>query len=131
MFHRRSSSRNSRKSFSSNGRFAGHISQIPNVGDYFLHSFAGESLIIVRGGPDIVRAHFNVCRHRGSQLTKAACGNVKLLICPYHQWAYELNGGLKRAPMMPDGECIDYDKLALKSASVEIWAGMIFHQSVA
>lgn len=99
---------------------------IPNVGDYFLHTFAGESLIIVRESAEIVRAHHNVCRHRGSQLTKAESGNVKLFVCPYHQWSYALDGGLKRAPMMPDVECIDYDKLALKSASAEVWAGMIF-----
>jgi len=106
--------------------FAGHVSQIPNVGDYFLHSYVGESIIVVREGPETVRAHFNVCRHRGSQLTRADQGNVKRLTCPYHQWTYELSGQLKRAPMMPDAECIDYDKLALRSASVEIWAGMIF-----
>ncbi|RUU71347.1 Rieske (2Fe-2S) protein, partial [Mesorhizobium sp. M2C.T.Ca.TU.009.01.2.1] len=75
--------------------FAGHVSQIPNVGDYFLHTFAGESLIIVRESAETVRAHFNVCRHRGSQLTKAGNGNVKLFVCPYHQWSYELNGGLR------------------------------------
>ena len=106
--------------------FAGHVSQIPNIGDYFVHTFAGESLIIVRESAEIIRAHLNVCRHRGSQLTKASSGNVKLFTCPYHQWSYELNGDLRRAPMMPDVECIDYDKLSLTSAAVEIWAGMIF-----
>jgi len=106
--------------------YASHVSQIPNLGDYFLHTFAGESLIIVRESAETIRAHFNVCRHRGSQLTKAQSGNVKLFVCPYHQWSYELNGGLKRAPMMPDGECIDYDKLTLHPATVEVWAGMIF-----
>ena len=106
--------------------FAGHVSQIPNIGDYFVHTFAGESLIIVRESAEIIRADLNVCRHRGSQLTKASSGNVKLFTCPYHQWSYELNGDLRRAPMMPDVECIDYDKLSLTSAAVEIWAGMIF-----
>jgi Rieske 2Fe-2S family protein len=106
--------------------FAGHVSEISNIGDYFLHSFVGESLIIVREGPETIRAHFNVCRHRGSQLTKSDHGNVKLFMCPYHQWTYELNGRLRRAPMMPDGECIEYGKLGLKSASVQVWAGLIF-----
>jgi phenylpropionate dioxygenase-like ring-hydroxylating dioxygenase large terminal subunit len=106
---------------------AGHVCQIPNVGDYFLHSFAGENLIILRESADEIRAHFNVCRHRGSQLTKAEKGNVKLLVCPYHQWSYELSGRLKRAPMMPNhSECVDYSKLGLKSATVEVYGGLIF-----
>ncbi|MBE2274941.1 MAG: aromatic ring-hydroxylating dioxygenase subunit alpha [Rhodobacteraceae bacterium] len=106
--------------------YAGHVSQIPNIGDFFLHSYAGESLIIVRESAENIRAHFNVCRHRGSQLTEAPSGNVKRFVCPYHQWTYELDGRLKRAPMMPDAECIDYEKLSLHMAAVEVWAGMIF-----
>jgi phenylpropionate dioxygenase-like ring-hydroxylating dioxygenase large terminal subunit len=106
--------------------YAGHVSQIPNVGDYFLHSFANESLIIVRESAGSVRAHYNVCRHRGSQLTKLETGNTKLIVCPYHQWSYELDGRLRRAPMMLDGECIDYAKLKLNGAAVEVWAGLIF-----
>lgn len=106
--------------------YVGHVSQIPNAGDYFLHSFANESLIIVRESAETIRAHFNVCRHRGSQLAKADNGNVKLIVCPYHQWSYELDGRLRRAPMMPDGDCIDYGRLHLNPAAVEVWAGLIF-----
>jgi Rieske 2Fe-2S family protein len=105
---------------------AGHVADIPKVGDYFVHRFAGESLIIVRESEDRVRAHLNVCRHRGSQLATSDKGHVKRFVCPYHQWSYNLDGTLYRAPMMPDGDCIDYDKLALDQASVEVWAGLIF-----
>ncbi|WP_413851871.1 aromatic ring-hydroxylating oxygenase subunit alpha [Albidovulum sp.] len=106
--------------------YAGQVSRIPNIGDFFLHSFAGENLIIVRESAESIRAHFNVCKHRGSLLTEAPSGNVKRFVCPYHQWTYELDGRLKRAPMMPDAECIDYEKLSLNMAAVEVWAGMIF-----
>lgn len=106
--------------------FAGHVSQIPEVGDYFVHGFVGEDLIVVRESPDKVSAYFNVCRHRGSQITREKSGKVKRFTCPYHQWSYDLSGALVRAPMMPDATCVDYDQLALRAASVEIWAGMIF-----
>lgn len=115
-----------RKIFSRQWTFAGHVSQIPNVGDYFIHNFAGESLIVVRESADSVRAHYNVCRHRGSQLTKSDQGNVRNFVCPYHQWSYALDGSLRRAPMMQDKECIDYEKLSLVPASVEIYVGLIF-----
>jgi len=106
--------------------YAGHVSQIPKTGDYFKHDFANESLIVVRDGTGTVQAHFNVCRHRGSQLMKADHGSTKLITCPYHQWSYELDGRLRRAPMMPDADCIDYAKLHLFPAAVEVWAGLIF-----
>lgn len=114
------------KVFSKQWTFAGHVSQIKNVGDYFIHNFAGESVIIVRESATGIRAHYNVCRHRGSELTKADQGNVRNFVCPYHQWSYGLDGALRRAPMMPDKECIDYDKHSLIPATVEVYAGMIF-----
>jgi phenylpropionate dioxygenase-like ring-hydroxylating dioxygenase large terminal subunit len=114
------------KIFASQWTFAGHLSQVPKVGDYFLHRYAGESLIIVRESATQLRAHYNVCRHRGSRIADAPAGNVRNFICPYHQWNYALDGSLRRAPMMPDVDCIDYDKHALFPASVEVWAGLIF-----
>lgn len=44
---------------------AGHISRIPNKGDYFLFKIGGEQIIVVRENAESVRAFFNVCRHRG------------------------------------------------------------------
>lgn len=114
------------KIFSKQWTFAGHVAQVPKIGDYFLHDFAGESLIIVRESEDGLRAHYNVCRHRGSRIADKQAGNVRNFICPYHQWNYGLDGNLRRAPMMPNADCIDYDKYALFPASVEIWAGLIF-----
>ena len=45
---------------------AGHESQIPNPGDYFLFNLLTESVIIIRGKDGLIRAFMNVCRHRGS-----------------------------------------------------------------
>ncbi|MGO4317883.1 aromatic ring-hydroxylating oxygenase subunit alpha [Agrobacterium sp. MCAB5] len=115
-----------RQIFAKQWTFAGHISQIPNVGDFFSHNFAGENLLIVRESTESVRAHYNVCRHRGSQLSKSDKGNVRNFVCPYHQWSYGLDGSLRRAPMMADKDCIDYEKLSLFPAAVEVWAGLIF-----
>ena len=45
--------------------YAGHHSEIPNPGDWFLFEFAGESVIIARSAEHRVSALLNVCRHRG------------------------------------------------------------------
>jgi phenylpropionate dioxygenase-like ring-hydroxylating dioxygenase large terminal subunit len=64
----------------------GHESRVPNSGDFFVHEVAGESLIIIRGGDEVVRALVNVCRHRGSEVCYEKEGNAKVLVCPYHAW---------------------------------------------
>jgi phenylpropionate dioxygenase-like ring-hydroxylating dioxygenase large terminal subunit len=55
---------------------------------------AGESIILVRGHDQAVRAFLNVCRHRGSRLCRKERGRVtRTLVCPYHAWRYSLEGG--------------------------------------
>ena len=74
--------------------FAGHVSQIPNAGDYFLFNLLEESIIIIRGNDMEIRAFFNVCRHRGSHVCLEKTGNSKRFICPYHAWTYDIDGSL-------------------------------------
>lgn len=104
--------------------FAGHLSRIPNPGDYFLYNIAGESIIVIRQPDWSVRALFNVCRHRGSQLCLEQTGNTKKLVCPYHAWVYETNGTLIAARHMPE----DFDKSSygLHTAHVQVVEGLIF-----
>ena len=46
--------------FSKQWVFVGHISRIPNHGDYFLFNIGKESIIIVRDKDNSVHAHYNV-----------------------------------------------------------------------
>jgi phenylpropionate dioxygenase-like ring-hydroxylating dioxygenase large terminal subunit len=46
--------------------YAGHCSEIPKVGDWFLFEMGGESVVIVRSAEGEISALLNVCRHRGS-----------------------------------------------------------------
>jgi len=105
---------------------AGRIDQVANPGDYFTRSFFGESVIIVRGKDDKVRALSNVCRHRASQVVDDGAGNSPLLICPYHKWTYNLDGGLKGAPYMNEAEDFEPQNCRLPEFPVEIWNGFIF-----
>ena len=73
---------------------AGHVSRIPNRGDYFLYKIGSEQIIVIRENHTSIRAFFNVCRHRGSTLCSEESGNKKLLVCPYHAWTYDREGKL-------------------------------------
>ena len=104
--------------------YAGHISEIPKSGDWFLFEMAGESVIIVRNQDGKISALVNVCRHRGSKICIEDSGCSKKLVCRYHGWSYNLDGGLHSAAHMPD----DFDKstIRLKTLHTEILEGMIF-----
>jgi phenylpropionate dioxygenase-like ring-hydroxylating dioxygenase large terminal subunit len=53
-------------------------------------------------------------------------GSQRSFLCPYHHWAYSLDGELIAAPEM-DRAC-DFDKrtIRLPAVSVELWQGFIF-----
>ncbi len=103
---------------------AGHISSIPNKGDYFLFKIGAEQIIIIRENEDNVRAFFNVCRHRGSTICQAESGNAPRLVCPYHAWTFGLDGRLISARLMPE----DFDKAenGLLACHIRTFHGLIF-----
>lgn len=103
---------------------AGHISQLPEPGDFKVLNVARESAIIVRGKSGDLQGFANVCRHRGSLLCLDSAGHTDKFICPYHGWTYDIDGNLFAARNMPD----DFDKAAhsLNPVSVDVIHGLIF-----
>jgi len=104
--------------------YAGHLSEIPDIGDWFLFEMAGESVIIVRQDSESVSALLNVCRHRGSIICSEKRGCSKKLVCRYHGWSYDLDGRLHSAAHMPDG--FDKSGIRLGKIHAEVLEGMIF-----
>ncbi len=103
---------------------AGHVSQIPNEGDYFLYHVANESMIIIRGKNSEVNALYNVCRHRGSRVLLEKTGRARHLVCPYHGWAYATDGALTGCMHMP--ESFDKTQYGLRRAHVRVTCGLIY-----
>jgi Rieske 2Fe-2S family protein len=105
----------------------GRAGQIPEPGDFFVQTVGEESLLIVRGQDGVARAFHNVCRHRGSLLCTEVSGHhLHSISCPYHAWAYSLDGRLIGAPGMrrePGFNVADY---SLYPAALEIWHGFLF-----
>ncbi len=104
--------------------YAGHCSQIPDRGDYFLFEIAAESVIVIRQKNGEVHALLNVCRHRGSRVCLEHAGNVPAFVCPYHAWTYDLSGKLRSA-RVADGE-LDRAAYGLKRIQARILHGLIF-----
>jgi phenylpropionate dioxygenase-like ring-hydroxylating dioxygenase large terminal subunit len=104
----------------------GHHSQVRSPGDFFTTEICGESLIVIRGADDVVRALVNVCRHRGSRVCPDASGSARggVLVCPYHAWTYELDGRLRAASQM--GANFDRAGHALTALATRVIEGLIF-----
>jgi len=101
-----------------------HESRIPNPGDFLLYEYNGESVIVIRDREGVVRAHHNVCRHRGSRICAHSSGSVNVLVCPYHAWSYALDGELRAASYMPLN--FQRERYALKPCHCEVECGLIF-----
>ena len=103
----------------------GRESQIPNPGDFFTLTMAGEPLVVVRGNGGEINVLSAVCRHQGMIISDGA-GNCKALQCPYHLWTYGLDGRLMGAPAMERSVDFDHADFCLPSMKVEVWNGFIF-----
>jgi len=123
----------------------GRETEVPNAGDYLLLDVAGESMLLVRSREGTLHTHYNVCRHRGSQLVLGveakpfrndpdgpnanlgATGTFTSGIrCPYHAWTYNLDGTLRTAPFLEDGDGFCRQDLPLHRAEVASWGGFLF-----
>ena len=105
----------------------GRADQIARAGDYFLAELFGESLIVVRGNDDVIRAHYNVCRHRGTRMCEEKSGTLAgSIMCPYHAWTYGLDGALMAARNMQTVDGFDKTLYPLHQAAVHVWEGFIF-----
>ena len=101
-----------------------HISRWRKPEDFVVHEIADESIIIVRAADGELRAHFNVCRHRGSRICVEESGHVSRLVCPYHAWAYSLEGKLESARQMAPG--FDRQDYSLHPCKVAVLNGLVF-----
>lgn len=110
---------------------------LPGRGDHLVLDVAGESILLVRG-EDAIHGHYNLCRHRGARLCDPAsdarwgvtldAGVIgrTLIRCPYHSWAYALDGRLLAAPQLQDAPGFDKAAHGLHPVGVASWGGFVF-----
>jgi choline monooxygenase len=74
--------------------------ELAGPGSFLVVEVAGRSVIVCRNREGELRAHHNVCRHRGAELVVEPAGSVKRFFqCPYHAWAYDLDGACLGTPL--------------------------------
>jgi phenylpropionate dioxygenase-like ring-hydroxylating dioxygenase large terminal subunit len=113
--------------FRNTWQIACHVSDVPNVGDYYSFDIVGERALILRGKDNVVRAFHNVCRHRGSRVVVEQKGTCKsAIVCPFHGWSYNLDGTLRAVPQAKSLPKLDAVEHGLTPIDFEIWHGFVF-----
>lgn len=106
--------------------FMGFSCQLPDQRSFITEDRLGIPIVIVRGDDHIVRAFFNVCRHRGAKLAKG-CGHLKKnLVCPYHGWVYDSMGKLIGIPDRPSFNEVDFEDNGLVELPAQEIGGLIW-----
>jgi len=100
---------------------------LPGTGDCLAIEAAGVPLLLVRGEDAAVRGFLNICRHRGGRVFSGRGRPGRALKCPYHSWAYDLDGELLGQPLARDAfEGLDRAQLGLIPVPVAERFGLIF-----
>ena len=103
-----------------------HEDDLPNVGDCVPYDVATLSFLIVRTAVDEYKAYYNACLHRGRKLREQRGTGLTELRCPFHGWAWNLDGSLKQVPCAYDYNELNRDDETLPEVQVGRWGRFIF-----
>jgi len=112
------------KIFGCTWQAVGRIDEVARAGDFFTCEVVGEPLVVTRGTDGVLRAFYNVCRHRAGNVA-AGKGNRKSLQCRYHGWTYALDGRLMTTPEFEGVENFDKSCYGLHPVRVETWGPFV------
>ncbi len=105
--------------FRKSWQVAGNSADVAEPGTYLTCRIVGQDIAVVRGRDGVLRAFHNVCQHRGHRLLKDK-GTLKVTItCPYHAWAYGLDGRLRGAPNAENVPGFEPKRVGLAPVGVE------------
>ena len=96
----------------------GQGADVIEPGAYVTGQAAGQDIAVVRGRDGVLRGFFNVCRHRGHRLLQGKGKLKAVMTCPYHAWAYGLDGRLRTAPNAENVTGFVKDRIGLAPIAV-------------
>jgi phenylpropionate dioxygenase-like ring-hydroxylating dioxygenase large terminal subunit len=105
-------------------QMACRVEEVPEVGDYTVYEIGRYSIIVVRTREGI-RAHHNVCRHRGRRLCDYP-GHAASFICPFHGFSWNIDGSLRSVTSEWDFPHVDQKDFTLTPVKCETWGGWVF-----
>jgi choline monooxygenase len=107
-------------------QFVGRSDQLEAQGSFLTADIAGEPVVVVRDEQSVLRAFFNVCRHRAACVVTERAGRARRLRCRYHGWTYDLAGRLQGAPEFDGVMDFRREDNGLVPISVDTWGPFVF-----
>jgi phenylpropionate dioxygenase-like ring-hydroxylating dioxygenase large terminal subunit len=116
----------------------GHVGEVPQPGDQVPLTVLDEPIVLLRDTAGDIRVMSAVCQHRGHPLfgglagegrpASAPCLTGTRMVCPYHNWQYELDGRLVAAPSMTETVPVRTlrETVRLPQIRHEIFHGLVF-----
>ncbi|WP_020405831.1 aromatic ring-hydroxylating oxygenase subunit alpha [Hahella ganghwensis] len=96
-------------------------------GQFVTREFLGNNILVLKNAHGKIKAFYNTCRHRGAPITDEKTGQAKALVCPYHKWAYDLDGKLLKANgLTAESRQRTTCNLNLRQISVEVACNLVF-----
>jgi len=104
--------------------FVASSAELPKPETLLTVQIGAASVLLARAKDGKVRAFHNSCRHRGSRLCASHKASAPKIVCPYHQWTYDLDGKLLWAREMgEDFSAQDHGLRAVHCCEIQ---GMIY-----
>lgn len=69
-------------------------SDLTQPGDYRTHDDLGVPILVVRTDDGTAKAYLNACAHRAMRIAEGCGTGARGFVCPYHAWAFDLDGQL-------------------------------------
>jgi phenylpropionate dioxygenase-like ring-hydroxylating dioxygenase large terminal subunit len=107
----------------------GVAADVAEPGRLLVRRLGHRSIIITRdSGDGRLHGFLNACRHRGTELSDVDCDVANTIRCPYHRWAYALDGRLRAAPYIDHVPRAHFDKddYSLLPVRVDTWGALLF-----
>ncbi len=111
--------------FSATWQLVAHSAALSKPGDYVTVNLVGEPLLLVRGDDGVLRAFYNVCRHRAGPVALGS-GCRRAFQCGYHGWTYGLDGRLRQAREIQGTRHFDPEEYGLVPVGVADWGPLVF-----
>ncbi|MEQ8689728.1 MAG: aromatic ring-hydroxylating dioxygenase subunit alpha [Pseudomonadales bacterium] len=107
-------------------QLACHEDDFEHVGDVVPYDIVDKSYLVVKCGEDEYKAYYNACLHRGRKLRENRAKGLSELRCPFHGWAWNLDGSLKQIPCAYDFAGLKREEEALPEVKVGRFGRFIF-----
>jgi Rieske 2Fe-2S family protein len=117
-----------RRIWQRNWVYVGRSRELPEARSFLTFELGDQHILLVRDEHGTLHGYHNTCRHRGAALCTEPRGTLKsgAILCPYHAWAYRLDGSLLKttSKLLPEG--FDLTNFSLYRVRVHEWRGFVY-----